>query len=491
MDNISNKIHSVTKKQILFGMGWSSLSTLVNGITQILRLSILSRFLEKGDFGIVAILTFISGLIQVFSDMGFSAAIMSQKNISKSEFLSLYWFQFLVFNFSFAVICCLAYPISSYYDMPSLLILIPIMLFELPLLGIGKLYDTVLQKLMLFKVIAIRNIIASLLSLILGIILAILNFGVYSFIISILFNTFIVNVLNFIKGQREYKINLQKIDFKSIKELIRVGIYQMGTQILDYLSSKLDIIIISVSLGTEILGIYNLAKELVLKLVMVINVVSGRVMLPLLAKYQENLDELKQIFMKFISKLILVNAPIVGFVFLFGVEIIQLFYGAKYIEAVPIVKVLSVWSIFVVLSMPNNFVAIVLKKTEITFVYTIVRIIIMSFLLYIFAKTSALYAAFTMLGTYAIMFIINWYMLLKNTLDLSFQELFCIIYKPLTYYFVTISVATIILYYLKFDNVFVINIIKLILYLLSFCAYLYFLERKTFVFLFRHIYKKL
>lgn len=67
------------KNTIISGLGWTTVSTIANGLAQILRLTILSRFLSKEDFGIVAILTFILGLTQVFSDMGFSAAIMSQK----------------------------------------------------------------------------------------------------------------------------------------------------------------------------------------------------------------------------------------------------------------------------------------------------------------------------------------------------------------------------------------------------------------------------
>lgn len=72
--------------KILFGLGWTTLSTIVTGVTQILRLSILARFLNKEDFGVVAILTFVLGLTQVFSDLGFSASIMSEKIYRKIDF---------------------------------------------------------------------------------------------------------------------------------------------------------------------------------------------------------------------------------------------------------------------------------------------------------------------------------------------------------------------------------------------------------------------
>lgn len=151
-------MEKISRKKIAKGIGWTSVSTIVNGLTQILRLSILARFLEKGDFGIVAILTFILGLTQVFSDLGFSAAIMSEKELTRNRFLSLFWLQLIVFV-GFMIIMSLISPlIARYYNNESLTILVPLMLSELVLVGIGKLYDTVLQKNLQFKIIAIRNI---------------------------------------------------------------------------------------------------------------------------------------------------------------------------------------------------------------------------------------------------------------------------------------------------------------------------------------------
>lgn len=420
---------AIEHKTILFGLGWSSLSTIVNGLTQVLRLSILSRFLEKSDFGVIAILTFIVGLTQVFSDMGFSAAIMSQKNLKRHEFLNLYWIQFILFFITFVIISCFSYPIALFYKTSTLIVLIPIILLELPLLGIGKLYDTVLQKNLQFKTIAIRNIVAATSSLLLAVIMAYLGYGVYSMVLSILFNALVINIWNFAKGQTEYKIRFQRIDLKSTSTLIRVGLYQMGTQILDYISSKLDILIISISLGTNELGIYNLAKELILKFVMVINSIVSKVMLPILAKYQDDLPQMKRLFLGFIEKLSLVNAPIITFIVLFNDLIVRIFYGGNYMEAGPIIRIMAIWSMFVVIGMPNSFVAIATKRTDITFIYTIIRIIIMSVLLYAFARTSLIYAAWTMIGAYSIMFFVNWRILLQNILNLKLSEYLRAFYK--------------------------------------------------------------
>lgn len=81
------------KQQAIFGAKWTTISTLTTAVIQVLRLSILARFLDKSDFGIVAILTFVLGLTNTFADLGFSAAIMHKQELSRNEFASLYWIQ--------------------------------------------------------------------------------------------------------------------------------------------------------------------------------------------------------------------------------------------------------------------------------------------------------------------------------------------------------------------------------------------------------------
>lgn len=408
------------KNTIISGLGWTTVSTIANGLAQILRLTILSRFLSKEDFGIVAILTFILGLTQVFSDMGFSAAIMSQKRISRRDFLSLYWLQFSVFIAMMLSVSVCSPLIANYYDSPILIKLVPIVMSELLFVSLGKLYDTVLQKNMKFKIIAMRNVVSSAISLLIAIVLAILGYGVYSLVISTVSQAAMVNIWNLVSGQKQYKLSLQLIDFKHTKELMKVGYYQMGTQIIDYLASKLDIIVISSSLGVGALGIYNLSKELVLKFVIVVNTIVNKVMLPIFTNCQDNIEELRRVFVSSLSRMSLINIPIVGFVILFCDIIVSVFYGKTYLEAVPIVQIMAIWSLFVVLGQPNALLAIATKKTNVSFLYTIVRLVMMYSMLLMFGRSSLLATAITVTLTYFVMFFVNWFMLVRNCVNLSF-----------------------------------------------------------------------
>lgn len=467
------------KNKIISGIGWTTISTITNGLVQILRLSILSRYLTKEDFGLVAILTLILGLTQVFSDMGFSAAIMSQKKIEKSNFLSLYWLQFGVFVLMMLAISLCSPIIANYYDSPVLLILVPIMMSELFFVSLGKLYDTVLQKNMEFRTIAIRNIVTASLSLIIAVILAMQGYGVYSLVVSTVLQTAMVNVWNLKTGQKHYKLSFQKIKFKEAKNLMEVGYYQMGSQIVDYFASKLDIIIISSTLGVGALGIYNLSKELVLKFVIVVNTISNKVMLPVFTNFQDDVNELKRVFVLCLKGTFLFNAPIVGFVVLFCNYIVLIFYGKTFSEAIPIVQILAVWSLFVVIGQPNSLLAIATKKTNLSFWYTITRLVIMYIFLALFGRISLLASAVTVTAVYIIMFFVSWFMYVRKCISLSLMEYIRIFKKS----FIVIASLVLFLFVLR-TSIFrqssdVVNVVVLLAYVLFIVLFLTVSEKNT------------
>ena len=106
------------KKVAISGTKWTAVSTITTASIQVLRLSILTRFLDKSDFGIVAILTFVLGLTNTFADLGFSAAIMHKQDISRNEYSSLYWIQFVFFTVLFVIFCFLSPFISLFMHIP-------------------------------------------------------------------------------------------------------------------------------------------------------------------------------------------------------------------------------------------------------------------------------------------------------------------------------------------------------------------------------------
>ena len=83
------------KSIALKGGLWTSISTAVTVLTAFARLMILTRFLEKSDFGLVSIVNTVIGLCITFTDLGFASAIMYKKDISQKEYSTLFWMQLM------------------------------------------------------------------------------------------------------------------------------------------------------------------------------------------------------------------------------------------------------------------------------------------------------------------------------------------------------------------------------------------------------------
>ncbi|GHT67124.1 teichuronic acid biosynthesis protein TuaB [Bacteroidia bacterium] len=406
------------KEKAISGAKWTTVSTIITAIVQMLRLMILTRFLDKEEFGIVAIITFVLGLTYTFSDIGFSAAIMHKKDIEVKEFSSLFWIQFLIFFVIYIILSCLSPLVASFYNEKAITYLMPVALIDLVLSGFGKLYDTVLQKRMLFRVIALRNIISAFCSVIVAFVLAYMGFGIYSMIISALSQTVINNFWNFICGQREYKIQLF-CSVNKVKPYFKIGIFQTGTQIIDYFCAKLDILIIGKFLGSEMLGVYSLAKEIVLKLVLVINSIVNKVALPVLSHNNTNNDILRTQYCKMLNLLSLINFPINVFFCVFSTQIVVLFYGQKYSDVVPLVSIFALYGILLSIGNLIGNIAIAKGRTDISFRYVIIRCIVSTIIITITTLYSIQFVAWGQVLLALIMFFIGWKMLLKKLIQLS------------------------------------------------------------------------
>ena len=58
------------------GVKWTSLSAVVNACAKLGQISILTRFLRKEDFGLIAIAVLVISFTEIFMDMGISSAVL-------------------------------------------------------------------------------------------------------------------------------------------------------------------------------------------------------------------------------------------------------------------------------------------------------------------------------------------------------------------------------------------------------------------------------
>ena len=239
------------------GVAWSSISTVIRSIVSLLQVSILTRYLDKAEFGIVAICTLFIGFSQIFLDLGFSVGIIHKQNITSQQYSSLFWLNILSGILITGVLCLLSPVVARMYNEPSLVAILSLLSLSILFSSIGNQHRTVQQKLMRFKYISIIEIVTSLMTLTVAILLVTNGYGIYSLVYSTLFNILLSNLLFFCIGMYKDRNISFHFRIKDTYPFLKIGIFSVGTQVFDYFSREIDIILISATLGKDTLGVYS------------------------------------------------------------------------------------------------------------------------------------------------------------------------------------------------------------------------------------------
>lgn len=441
------------KEAAIRGTYWTGLNSAIAAIVQILKLSILARLITKEDFGLMAIILLIINFINIFIDLGVTAAILHKKDISKKEYNSLYWLNWIISIIFFLILISTSNVISSFYNAPELSVLIPITASNLIITSIGKTYRIIEQKKMNFKYIALIEIFAILTSFVISIILALNGYGIYSLVYSFLLQSLIISILFFIVGQKKCPLKLH-YKHKEVKPFLSIGLYQTGSMITNYFSREFDILIIGKLLGTEVLGLYSLAKQLVLKPLYIINPIITKISTPLLAKLQNDEKMLKSAYLKIINLLSTSNFMVYCILAALSQSIILLIYGDEYIEAARIVTLLSIAYAFRSIENPVGALVIAKGRTDIEFSWNITLFFIYPIVIYLSTQRGIYFLA-SVLAAFRIFLIFpGWFFLIQRLINISFFEYFSSFFKSFIFSIISGTIAYFTLHYMQLNSVF-------------------------------------
>lgn len=442
------------KKKALQGLKWTTLSSVVGSVVKLLQVSILTRFLTKDDFGTIAIAILFISFTSIFLDMGLSTAIMHKQNISKKHYSSLFWLNIISGVVLSVILVAIAPLISLYYKDDSLTPIIQLLSLNVFFSSVGRQSRTIRHKQLNFKFMANVENLTAVLTLIIVVILAMNGYGVYSLVYSTMFNIAFSNVLYLINGLKVDKNITSHFKLSETYEYLKIGVYQLGSAILDFFGREVDIIIISSFFGKEILGAYSLCKRIVQMLYGIVTPILLKVTTPLFAQIQNSRKELTNKFVKIIELVSILNFPVFTAVALLSPIILKILYGDSYVEYHLMLTFLAGY--YGVLSVAGavSSTQIALGRTDIGLYWTIYRIISTTILVVIGAIYSPTTIALTLFVGTIINMIPFWAIQVKPMLKISLIEYL----KPQIFPFLLSTFVFFILFNFRSNN----NLLKMI-----------------------------
>lgn len=348
------------KKTLLSGMLYNAMAKYSLLIVNFIITAILARILTPEQFGTVAIATVFMSFFTSLTTVGISPAIVQNKELTEEDYRGLNtatWIVALVLSGLFI----LSVPVfSKFFDYGRELEIVLYLLSLCIFFSVAAIVpNALLLKAKSFKVIAIRSVVVQVLTGIGAVIYALCGGGMYALLVNPILGNFFILIINYFCRPVSFSLNLS-----ACNKIVSFASYQMLFNLVYLIYREVDKFCIGKVLGATALGYYEKSYRLMLMPLTNISSVISPVLHPVLSEYQNDIDYIRQAYVKMLRMLSEIGCVLSLLLFSFADIIILLFFGDQWSPAIPVFQTLSLSVVFQIIQTPIGAVMQSLNKVK-------------------------------------------------------------------------------------------------------------------------------
>ena len=174
------------KKKTITGVGWSAADAFLGqGVTFLVGI-ILARILSPEEYGLIGIVAIFTSILTGIVDSGFSNALIRKIDTTDDDFNTMFLTNLVVSVFLYILLFLSSPLIANFFARPELVRIIKFMGLILILQAFSIVQNTILTKKIDFKTKTKASVTSAVLSGVIGITMAYLDFGVWALVAQIL-----------------------------------------------------------------------------------------------------------------------------------------------------------------------------------------------------------------------------------------------------------------------------------------------------------------
>lgn len=304
---------------------------------------VLARILMPEDYGMVALVTVFTTVMQVFVDSGLSTALIQKKNADDLDFSSVFYFNFGVCIILYMIMFLAAPYIASFYEMPELISIVRVISLTIVISGVKGVQQSYVSRNMLFKRFFYATLGGTIFSAFLGIAMAYAGFGVWAIVAQQLSNTAIDTLILWITVKWRPKL---MFSWERLKGLLGFGWKLLCSALLDTIYNNLRSLIIGKIYSSADLAYYNEGKKFPNLIVTNINTSIDSVLLPAMSNEQDNRDKVKSMTRRSIMVSCYIMAPLMIGLACCAKNIVTLILTEKWLPCVFFLQIFCITYMF-------------------------------------------------------------------------------------------------------------------------------------------------
>lgn len=338
-------------------------------LLQVASTMALARLLTPADFGLVAMVTAITGFLSLYKDLGLSMATVQRTEIDHTEVSTLFWVNVLVSVLLAVLVVCLSPLVAWLYREPSLLGITVAMAAGFILSGLGVQHAALLQRQMRFGSLTLIDLTSFALGVGAGIGLAVYGAGYWALVAMPLVTSGSATVGYWFRAR--WRPGRPRWG-PGVKGMLAFGGYLTGFNTVNYLSRNLDNVLIGWRWGAAPLGLYSRAYQLLLLPLQQINQPTTNVMIPALSRLQNERERYRRAYLEVLEKMNLLTLPLIALLVGTADWVVDVFLGPQWHGAAGIFVWLSIAALAQPVTNTTGWLFITQRRTRDMFVWGLV-----------------------------------------------------------------------------------------------------------------------
>lgn len=334
------------------------------GINFVLRLGsliILARLLDPRDFGMVGMVTAVTGIFALFKDAGLSLFTIQRETISDEELSTLFWLNILVGTLLMLLCVATAPLLVTFYDEPRLFWVTVVLATGFLINAAGVQHFALLQREIRFGVLSLVETVSQSVSILIGIGLAIQGYGYWALVGSAIALPTISTLGAWISSAWVPGPPRRGVETSC---MLRFGGMAVLNSFIMYIAYNLDKVLLGRFWGAEALGIYGRAFQLISIPADNLTQATGGVLFSALSRLQNDPDRWKKYFLTSYSVMLSLTLPVTIACALFAEDIVFFVLGPKWKDAVPIFQMLAPTILVLAMISPTYWLLISIGRAE-------------------------------------------------------------------------------------------------------------------------------
>jgi len=333
------------------GVFWTATGAWGRQLALFVVITIQTRLLDPTDFGLVAFAAVFVGFTHVIADEGLADALVQRKELERAHLDATFWTTFAFAVVLTVILAALAVPIAALLGDEELAPVLVVLSLSIPIASTSLVQRAILTRELKFRSLALRSLLGITVGGICGVIAAFAGLGVWSLVIQ--------NLVGVTAGTlvlwrvTDFRPRLT-FSYSHCRELLGFGSSVVGFRLLIYFTRWADDLLIGAFLGPAALGFYTVGSRMLRMLIQVTSSLIDRVSFPLYSRLQDQPARLKAAFYKSTAFASLIAFPVFLATAVLAPEVVDLFFGPKWADSIPIMQILAFFGLIQVLTYLNG-----------------------------------------------------------------------------------------------------------------------------------------